>query len=122
MARILIIDDDLRLRQLLCKILIKNKGYEVHDAANGKEGLKLIRKLSFDLVVTDIFMPGEDGIGTIMELCENYPNVKIIAISGGGNVEDVDFLKLASYLGAQKVFQKPFDTAVFLSIVEEMLH
>jgi len=82
----------------------------------------MIRKFHFDLVVTDIFMPGEDGLGTIVEICDNHAKTKIIAMSGGGNVEGVDFLKLACCLGAQKVFQKPFDTDVFLSTVEEMLH
>ena len=82
----------------------------------------MIRKFPFDLVVTDIFMPGEDGLGTIMKICDNHAKTKIIAMSGGGNVEDVDFLQLARCLGAQKVFQKPFDTDVFLSTVEEMLH
>jgi DNA-binding NtrC family response regulator len=122
MARVLVIDDDLQLRKLLCKILKKNQNYEVHDAENGEEGLEIIRTMSIDLVVTDIFMPGEDGIGTIMEICDNFPEVKIIAISGGGNVKDVDFLQLASCLGAQKIFQKPFDTKVFLSTVHEILH
>jgi len=121
MSRIVVIDDDLQLRKFLCKILRSNKEHEVHDAANGKEGLELIRKLTVDLVVTDIFMPGEDGIGTIMEICKNHPEVKIIAISGGGNVKNVDFLKLASCLGAQKLFQKPIDNRIFLSTVEEML-
>ncbi len=122
MARVLVIDDDVQLRRLLCKILQKNQGYVVYDAPNGREGLEFLQRENVDLVVTDIFMPEEDGIGTIMEICDNYPDVKIIAMSGGGNVNDVDFLELASCLGAQKVFQKPFDTTVFLSTVQEMLH
>ena len=76
----------------------------------------MIRKLPFDLVATDIFMPGEGGIGTIMEICNNYSKIKIIAMSGGGNVENVDFLDLTDSHGAQKVFQKPFDTVEFLSL------
>ena len=122
MARVLVIDDDMQLRKLICKLLSKNQDYEVHDADNGKEGLELLRKFPFDLVVTDIFMPGEDGLGTIMEICDNHAETKIIAMSGGGNVEDVDFLQLARCLGAQKVFQKPIDTDVFLSTVQDMLH
>ena len=121
MARLLVIDDDMHLRNLLCKLLSKNKDYDVHHAENGEEGLKLIRKFSFDLVITDIFMPGEGGLGTIMEICDNHAETKIIAMSGGGNVADVDFLELACCLGAQKVLQKPFDTTVFLSTVQEML-
>ena len=122
MARVLVIDDDFHLRKFLCKLLKKNQDYEVHDAANGEEGLELIRKLPFDLVVTDIFMPGEGGIETIMKICDNYSKIKIIAISGGGNVENVDFLSLADSLGAHKVFQKPIDTVEFLSTVQEMLN
>ena len=120
MARVLVIDDDLQLRKLLCKIL-SNEDYEVYDAANGIEGLELIERQPFDLVVTDIFMPGEDGLGTIMGICKNYPKIKIIAMTGGGSVKDVDFLKLASNLGAKKVFQKPIDTAVFLATVKDLL-
>ena len=122
MARVLVIDDDSHLRKFLCKLLKKNQDYDVHEAANGEEGLELIRKLPFDLVVTDIFMPGEGGIETIMKICDNYSKIKIIAISGGGNVENVDFLGLANCLGAHKVFQKPIDTVEFLSTVQEMLN
>lgn len=122
MARLLVIDDDMHLRNLLCRLLSMNKDYDVHDAENGEEGLELLRKFSFDLVITDIFMPGEGGLQTIMEICDNHAETKIIAMSGGGNVEDVDYLKLACCLGAQKVLQKPFDTKVFLSTVQEMLH
>jgi DNA-binding NtrC family response regulator len=121
MACILVIDDDLQLRRFLCTLLGRNNRYEVHEAANGKDGVALLRNMPVDLVVTDIFMPGEDGLGTIMEICKNYPKTKIIAISGGGNVKNVDFLELASCLGAQKLFQKPFDNKVFLATVEEML-
>ncbi len=121
MARILVIDDDLQLRKLLCKILKDNQDHEVYDAANGRQGLELIGQQSIDLVVTDIFMPQEDGLGIIMEIHDNFPEIKIIAISGGGNIEDMDFLKLASHLGAQKVFQKPLDNAAFLATVKEML-
>jgi DNA-binding NtrC family response regulator len=119
---ILIIDDDPALRKLLSRILQDRSEFEVHEAADGNEGLEMIRDLSYDLVVTDIFMPGEDGIGTIMDICESHPETKIIAMSGGGNVKDVDFLELASCLGANKVFQKPFDNELFLSAVDEMVH
>ena len=122
MARILVIDDDIRLRQFVGKVLEGKENFEVFEAANGVEGLDFLQSEQVDLVVTDIFMPGEDGIGTIIEICEKYPMVKIIAMSGGGNVEDVDFLKLASCLGAQRGFQKPFDTTIFLFTVQEMLY
>ena len=120
-GRILVIDDDRMLRQFLCKVLKNQENIEVFEAANGVEGLDFLHSEKVNLVVTDIFMPGEDGIGTIMEICDNYPDVKIIAMSGGGNVEDVDFLQLAFFLGAHRVLQKPFDTAVFLSTVQELL-
>lgn len=121
MARILVIDDDSRLRQFLCRVLREQGNLEVFEAKNGSEGLAILETERLDLVVTDIFMPEEDGIGTIMEISDNFPEVKIIAMSGGGNVVDIDYLKLASHLGAQKVFQKPFDTEVFLSTIHKIL-
>jgi DNA-binding NtrC family response regulator len=121
MARILIIDDDSRLRQFLSKVLIEYGDFEVLEAGNGSEGISMLNTEAIDLVVTDIFMPEEDGIGTIMEISKKYPEVKIIAMSGGGNIVEVDYLKLASNLGAQKVFQKPFDTGILLSTIQKML-
>lgn len=121
MARILVVDDDDQLRAALKRFLEK-EGFQVIDASNGAAGLEILNKDPVDLVFTDIFMPEREGIGMIMELQQDIPDVKIIAISGGGNVESVDFLELAGNLGAHKVFQKPFTHEELLAAVQELLN
>jgi len=121
MARILVVDDDDQLRAALKRFLEK-EGFQVIDASDGAAGLEILNKDPVDLVITDIFMPEREGIGMIMELQQDIPDVKIIAISGGGNVESVDFLELAGNLGANKVFQKPFTHKELLAAGRELLN
>ncbi len=120
MARILVIDDDNKLRDLLRRFL-EGAGYEVMEASSGSVALELQRTTPADLIITDIFMPEKEGTEFIMDMSVEFPEVKIIAMSGGGNVADVDFLKLASNLGALKTFQKPFTQADILAAVKELL-
>ena len=81
--QILVIEDDIEFNEILCKSLIKN-GYKVLSAANGKEGVHIYEENRVDLVITDILMPEKDGVELIVGLKKCFPNVKIIAISGGG--------------------------------------
>lgn len=120
MARILIIEDDQQLRELL-RAFLEREGYEVLDAADGEKGLEMQRAQPFDLVITDIFMPVKEGIPTIMEMRRDFPQLKIIAISGGGSIPAVDYLKLAGNVGAQRVFSKPFGRQELLDAVRELL-
>ena len=120
MARILVIDDDEKLRSLLRRFL-EGAGYEVMEASNGKVALDIQRSTPADLIITDIFMPDMEGTEIIMDMSAEFPEVKIIAMSGGGNVADVDFLNLASNLGAMRTFQKPFKQAEILAAVKELL-
>ena len=120
MARILVIDDDTSLRTLLCRVL-ENAGYEVMEASNGSIALEMQRENPAELIITDIFMPEKEGTEFIMDMSIEFPKVKVIAMSGGGNIGDVDFLKLAKNLGALKTFQKPFKQADILAAVEELL-
>ncbi len=120
MAHILLIDDDSKLRTLIRRIL-ENAGYEVAEAANGRIALDMQRENPADLIITDIFMPEKEGTEFIMDIGVEFPEAKVIAMSGGGNVADVDFLKLAENLGALKTFQKPFDHEEFLATVKELV-
>ncbi len=122
MARILVIDDEPLLRKALCEIL-EYVGFRVLDAPNGKEGLDLHDREPVDLVITDIFMPEKEGIETIKEFRENYPDLKIVAMSGGGGmIESTDYLKLAVSLGADKVFRKPFKGDEIVEAVQSLLN
>jgi DNA-binding response OmpR family regulator len=121
MARILVIDDEPSVRELLCAMLIED-GYDVAQAADGNAGMKLFRERPADLVITDLIMPEKEGIETILELRRHFPEVKIIAMSGGGIIEAGDYLGMARGVGAHCVFEKPFGVSEMLTAVRELLN
>ena len=117
---ILVIDDDDQFRGMLRETL-EHAGYKVADAANGKEGIRLYREKPADLVITDPIMPEKEGIETIKELKRDFPEVKIIAISGGGRGAPEDYLHMAKKLGAQYAFAKPVEREDLLEAVKEII-
>ena len=124
MARILVIDDQ-ELVRLAIRVALEEKDHEVVEAENGEVGFNLQKDHSFDVVVTDMLMPVQEGIETITQLKENlkenFQNLKIIAISGGARANGVDHLKAAVDLGADKVLAKPFTSAELLFNVDACL-
>lgn len=120
MGRILIIEDDDQVRTLL-QLALESEDHEVYTAENGNEGLRIYREQLTELVITDIIMPEKEGIETIIELHREFPNLKIIAISGGGRVHSGDYLAMAKKLGAVKTFSKPIDIPRFLQSISELL-
>ena len=120
MAHILIIDDDDALRETVRKILVM-AGHTVVQAAEGEEGIKIFREGSVDLVVTDIVMPGKEGIETILELREEFPDLPILAISGGTSVDRDGPLIDAEAFGANACLAKPFGVSEFQDTVERLL-
>jgi len=120
MHRILVIDDDHQLRAMLKQFLERN-GYEVLDAPNGAEGIRTFGKHGADLIITDLIMPEKEGIEIIMELSHSFPDVKIIAISGGGRVRPDGYLKMAKELGAARTFTKPLDREKLIEAVQDLL-
>lgn len=120
MSRILVIDDDPHVRDILRRML-ERQGYEVLAAANGREGIRLFRNQVPDLVVTDILMPEKEGLETIRELRQESPDVKIIVVSGGGDLgEPSSILYMARQFGARYSFQKPIPRDKFLAAVREL--
>ena len=97
MARILIIDDDPSFLTML-RHMLESKGYEVISATDGNMGIRMYKEKGADLVITDIIMPEKEGMETISDLCEENPDVKIIAISGGGSLDPDNFLEMAPYI------------------------
>ena len=120
MAGILIIDDDVQILDMLRQTL-EREGYEVMDASNGRKGIRLYRKEPADLIITDIVMPEKEGLETIMELKKDFPEVKIIAISGGGQIIPDHYLDSAKLFGAIRTFAKPFEHKELLEAVQELL-
>jgi len=117
---ILLVDDEEMVRTQI-RASLELEGYAVAEASNGREAVDLLRGFKPDLVITDILMPEKEGIETIMEIRQIYPDVRIIAISGGVRTENMDFLKIAKRLGADVALPKPFGRQQLLSIVREML-
>lgn len=101
--------------------LLGGAGYEVEMAENGIEAINKYRENPADLVVTDIIMPEKEGIETIIELKRDYPQVKIIALSGGGTHGPKDYLDSARLLGVEETFYKPFEMDDLLEKVNELL-
>lgn len=118
--RILIIDDDHHIL-LMIKKMLERAGFEVDLASNGKEGLELFRKLSVDLVITDIIMPEKEGLETIREMKSLRRDLKIIAMSGGGKVSSDNYLNTAQIFGASRILAKPFTQKQMVSAVRELL-
>jgi CheY-like chemotaxis protein len=104
--RVLFVDDDLDTREA-ARIELDVAGFKVATAANGVEALALFDALGFDVVVTDIFMPEEDGIELIQDLRRRCPVLPIVAISGGGSRRDSSALQAATAFGASVVLVKP---------------
>ena len=120
MANILLVDDEEQLRSIL-RIVLESAGHDVEEAGNGKEAVESYRSRPADLLVTDIVMPEKEGIETIIQLRESYPEVKVIAMSGGGRTGDQNYLELAKKLGANQVLAKPFSNSEFLNAVNLVL-
>jgi CheY-like chemotaxis protein len=120
MARILVVEDDAALLDTLA-LALRRKGHTVVSAANGEEGIEKFAGTEFDLVVTDILMPGMDGFGAILEMKRSIPHTRILAISGGGQIVDYDFLAGASTLGASETLRKPFSLPELYEAVERCL-
>lgn len=121
MAKILIIDDDPALRGTMRKILAR-AGHDITEAEDGDAGLRQVAAEAPDLVVTDLLMPEKEGIETIQELTERFPDIRILAVSGAGGSEDEEGpLMDAKLFGAHEVLPKPFSVQDLLDAVERLL-
>ena len=120
MARILLIDDDATVRYALKQVL-ERAGHQVEEANDGMVGIEKYNATRPDIVVTDIIMPNQEGIETIIKLKRMAPEIAIIAMSGGGRTGNRDYLGMAEKLGAAKVMPKPFRPKELVEAVQELL-
>lgn len=108
MANILIIDDDDLVRESV-SITLEDDGHNVTLARNGLEGIQMLEQQSYDLIITDIFMPEKDGFEILIEVRNKSESQKVLIISGGGRKADIDvILKQGDILGANDTLEKPF--------------
>ena len=120
MARVLVVDDD-RLVRVTIKLALQRANHEVLEAQDGLEAIEAVDHAKVDVVVTDIIMPEVDGIGLILALRKRAPGMRVIAISGGGRTQNMDFLRMAKALGAHLVLSKPFTAEEIQQAVEAVL-
>lgn len=120
MKRILVVEDDSAIRRSLEKALT-NSGFLVVEAANGREAIAAYDPGKIDAVVLDIIMPDVEGLETLRALRHICPAVKVLAMSGGGQICAEDHLAVARKLGAQRSIEKPFLASAFLALLNDLL-
>ena len=113
---VLVIDDDEAVRAVLVKTL-RNAGYRVREARDGKAGMRLVHGSSIDLVITDLVMPEQEGLETVRMLRQNHPNLSVVAMSGAF---DGEFLKAAGIFGAHSLLRKPIGADDLLAVVRQL--
>ncbi len=129
MTRIIVIDDEEDIRNVL-KIILERAGFEVDVAASADDGLDMMRDKKADVVITDIIMPGKDGVDAVYDIRMEFPKTRIIVISGGGNVtpggyepgaiKTTAYLASASAAGADVTLTKPFDREALIEAVTSL--
>ncbi len=119
MSSVLLIDDDDLLRETIQRRL-QRSGYEVICATNGREGLALFREHHPEVLITDMVMPEQEGLETLMALRGELGQTQVIAMSGGVFDQHADvMLSVAKHMGAHHVLQKPFKFRELLKLLQE---
>jgi CheY-like chemotaxis protein len=119
MRRVLVVDDEAPVRRVLGRSL-QQAGFDVAEASEGGEAVRKCREQPVAVVLLDMFMPGKEGIETLRELRAEFPEVKVVAMSGGGSYPIFDVLTAARRLGADEVFQKPLSLADLISTLNRL--
>ena len=130
MARILIIDDESDVRAVMAKVL-ERAGHQVEVAENGAAGMSAYEASGADLIITDVIMPGQNGVDLVKQLRDARFGGRIIAISGGGNLASAGYapgaITTTAYLaaaakgGADAVLSKPFERQELVDLVNSLL-
>lgn len=120
MARILLIDDDDAVREVL-RLMLAHLGHSIVEARDGEEGLDLFLPAAPDLVMTDLIMPGMGGLEVVQRLRKQRPDLKILAMSGGGPPGSRSCLLAATAAGASAVLAKPFMFDGLAEVIRNLL-
>jgi len=115
-ANILVVEDETGMREWLTEIL-QGASHQICTARDGVEARSLAQRHALDLVITDISMPNEEGLGMILAMRKAYPKLKIIVISG----KDPDILMDAKLLGAHAALRKPVTAKIVLQSVSDLI-
>lgn len=118
--KILLVDDDEVLRAVVKEALVSG-GYDVESVADGPTALAAYIRTRPHLVLTDILMPGCDGLELIRKMRLHDPEARIIAMTGGGTADSSLYLTTAAEFGAFHVLQKPFSTKTLLTVIGDVV-
>lgn len=116
-ANILVVDDNPDLG-LTLKMALELEGYKAELATTGAEALALQRQKPAGVVITDIFMPDSDGFELIATVKREFPETRIIVMSGGGQRLKRDYLSSAELMGVDATLQKPFEITELLKVLK----
>ncbi len=119
MYKILIIEDSRALAERL-QLILQQEGYTVFIASNGYEGLKVIKAIPPDLVITDILMPVMDGFEVIIYLKKYHSDIQVIAMTSGGYIKANEYLNTMRQFGVESTLMKPFRDDYLKNIVYEL--
>jgi DNA-binding response OmpR family regulator len=104
---ILVVDDDPGVLEAIRQSL-EPSGYAVFVAADGKEAIRFLSRETVDLVITDVLMPDMDGFELIKVLHRDYPAVRVVAMTGGGQLSADTYLRMAQGFRVDWLLKKPF--------------
>ena len=120
--RVLLADDHSVLRDGLAALLAAQDGITVvAHAQDGREAVRKVIEFKPDVAIMDIVMPELDGIEAIRRIRTDYPGLRVIAMSGGGQIDKADFLHMAEALGADRVLEKPVRSERLLELVGSVM-
>ena len=120
MARVLVVDDDAMIRDVI-RGAVERSGHQVEEAAEGAEALQKLKEGGVALMIVDVMMPKKGGIETLMELRRSAPGVKTIVVSGKVDTDSASFQNLIHAFGVGQVFTKPFDLQELAAAVDRLL-
>ncbi len=115
--RVLVVDDEQFLRQILARI-VRRDGYQVEEAANGKEALEKMAEKHYDLVITDVKMPEIDGMELLSKVKEQYPRTQVVVISShSGEINSSEVVAA----GASHFISKPFNNIEITRTLDKLI-
>lgn len=120
MAEILLIDDMAGVRRAVTSMLTR-AGHSVTGAEGGAQGLELLKTRQFDLVITDMLMPGTDGVDVLSHLNGLARRPRVVAISGGGAGLSAESAMRLARIKADAFLEKPFDSEDLLAVIDRLL-
>ena len=120
MARILVVDDDELMRDLM-RLVLEAEQHVVEVVDSGEKGLERLRQAPFELLITDMALTEMDGLEVIQEVRKTYPEMKVVAITGWGDMAEHTLFPLVRAMGVEYTFTKPFMIKEFLRGIAELL-